>query len=155
MRGDFRLPYFAPHAEVVWAGPRAFTLRGWLYRAATEGDSIDLPLPFDQARFGFTVLGPLRHPRLERGAEAAAVASLRAAPNPFTAALRIDRPAGATLELFDIRGRCVRRWASNGSLAVIVWDGRDAAGRRAPPGLYWVRAKTAQGTRALRVAKLE
>ena len=154
VRGDFRLPYFAPHAEVTWIGPRAFTLTGWLYRVAAGGDSIDVPLPFDQARFGFTVLGPLRRPRLERG-PAPAATPLGAAPNPFRVALRIERPAGTTLDLFDIRGRRVRGWPPNGSLESIVWDGRDAAGHRMPAGLYWVRAQTAQGTRTLRVTKLE
>jgi hypothetical protein len=75
VRGGFRLPYFAPWAEVVeWAptgsslpaGARSFTLRGYLYRlpaadCAGCGDA-DLPLPADQMRFGFTVLGPVDRP---------------------------------------------------------------------------------------------
>ena len=154
MRGDFQLPYFAPHAEVEWLNARTFRLRGWGYRVASQGDSIDMPLPFDQLRFGFTIAGRVRQSWLERpvvplGSE------LRAAPNPFTAALRIDCPSGAALEVFDLRGRRVRGWASNGSLAAVVWDGRDAAGHASPPGLYWVRARTAQGIRSLRVTKLE
>jgi hypothetical protein len=154
VRGDFRVPYFAPHAEVSWAGSRAFVLRGWIYRVAANGDSLDLPLAYDQARFGFTVIGAVRRPELGRPAETTGP-RLGAAPNPFATSLRIERPAGATLDVFDLGGRCVRTWAPDGSVGSIVWDGCDASGRRSPPGLYWLRAYGVWGSRSLRVIKLE
>jgi hypothetical protein len=36
----------------------------------------------------------------------------------------------------------------------VRWDGRDAAGRRVPPGLYFVRWQDARATRVVRVVKL-
>ncbi len=154
VRGDFRLPYFAPHAEVTWTGPRTCMLRGWLYRVEVNGDSLDLPLPYDQARFGFTVVGPVRRPAVGRDVASGGL-GLRARPNPFTSWLSIERPAGTTLELFDLGGRRVRAWAADGSVGAIVWDGCDAMGRRSLPGLYWLRASGARGSRQLRVIKLE
>ena len=65
VRGDFRLPYFAPWAEVTRADSGSFTLRGYLYRSedCVECPEDDfLPLPPDQARFGFTVIGRVDRP---------------------------------------------------------------------------------------------
>jgi hypothetical protein len=76
VRPGFRLPYFAPWGEVAAAtvdgsalpaGARAFTLRGDLYRvddaALPPGDEDAwVPVPPDQARFGFTVIGRVDRP---------------------------------------------------------------------------------------------
>ncbi len=76
VRGGFRLPYFVPWAEVVeWSPPgtglpgsgRSFTLRGYVYRilagnSRSGPDDAYVPLPPDQARFGFTVIGPVDGP---------------------------------------------------------------------------------------------
>ena len=154
VRGDYRLPCFAPHAEVAWIDGRTFALTGWLYRIAAASDSIDLPLPFDQARFSITVLGPVRRPWLSSG-KFRGDPGLHASPNPFRSVLHIDTPRGAGVELFDIGGRRVRSWPVDGSVSTIDWDGRDAIGSSVPPGLYWVRAHTTQGFSQLRVIKLE
>jgi len=62
VRGNFRIPYFTPWAEVASREARSFTLRGFVYRQSEAtcrpcGDDAWLPLPPDQARLGFTVLG--------------------------------------------------------------------------------------------------
>jgi subtilisin family serine protease len=154
VRGDFRLPYFVPRADVIDHGPHGFTLRGYVYRAptdSTESEWIDLPLPVDQARFGFTVIGPLAAradvPR------ALAATRLVAHPNPFTRFVRIDGATGEAMSVFDATGRRVRRLARDGSVGPITWDGRDDAGRVVAPGLYWIRAGRDRG--ALRVLKRE
>ena len=64
VRGDFRIPYFTPWSEIVAQDARSFTLRGFIYRQSDStcrpcGDDAWLPLPPDQARFGFTVMGPV------------------------------------------------------------------------------------------------
>ncbi|HEY6866334.1 MAG TPA: S8 family serine peptidase, partial [Candidatus Eisenbacteria bacterium] len=73
VRAGFRLRYFAPWCEVA-APPRAgaaepdrFTLRGYLYRVRDDDlpaglDDPWVPVPPDQARFGFTVLGRVDRP---------------------------------------------------------------------------------------------
>jgi hypothetical protein len=76
VRGDWRLRYFVPWAEVAeWIPPgtslpgaaRSFTLRGYLYRIAAADcpgcpDDEYVPLPPSQMRFGFTVLGRVDRP---------------------------------------------------------------------------------------------
>jgi subtilisin family serine protease len=62
VRGDFRIPYFTPWSEVIAQDAHSFTLRGYIYRQSDAtcspcGDDAYLPLPPDQARFGFTVIG--------------------------------------------------------------------------------------------------
>ncbi|MBI5709860.1 MAG: S8 family serine peptidase [Candidatus Eisenbacteria bacterium] len=67
VRGGFQLPYFAPWAEVAQVDDGSFTLRGNLYRVIADNcpDCVDdwwVPLPPDQARFGFTVIGRVDRP---------------------------------------------------------------------------------------------
>jgi len=157
VRGDFQLPYFAPRAEVLRVGPRTYTLRGWLYRVPADtpgGDDVDVPLPFDQMRFAFTVIGARAASRLAAPGAVATVA-LHVAPNPFRAALRIERPPGGVVAIYDVLGRRVRAWPPDASVGPIVWNGRDAAGALAQPGLYWVRARSGDHVAVARVIKLE
>jgi flagellar hook assembly protein FlgD len=71
-------------------------------------------------------------------------------PNPFNPAtiLQLDVPAaaGVVVEIYDARGRRVRRLHA-GVLAAqrhaFVWDGCDDQGRGLPAGVYWSRAATA------------
>jgi hypothetical protein len=80
------------------------------------------------------------------------VAALRLVPNwpdPFnpTTTLRIEGSAGvaATLDIIDVRGRTVRELWS-GAIEVggrrVVWDGKDAAGREMPSGVYFARLRS-------------
>jgi hypothetical protein len=60
VRGGFRLPYYVPWAEISARDANHFTVRGYLYRTqdtACGGCDAVVPLPADQARFGFTVIG--------------------------------------------------------------------------------------------------
>jgi len=63
-------------------------------------------------------------------------------PHPFTdsATLRLEAPRGArvSVEIFDVTGRRLRRLGGAGEL---LWDGRDAAGRPVPAGLYLARLR--------------
>jgi hypothetical protein len=63
------------------------------------------------------------------------------------AVLKINTGRPVDVELFDLRGRAVRRLReergqANG-LYRITWDGRDEAGDRVPPGLYLARIAVA------------
>ncbi len=92
---------------------------------------------------------------------ARAVLRVSASPNPFSAAtiLRFAMPrAGrATLDVFDIEGRIVRRLV-DGSLDArehdVRWDGRDAAGRATAPGVYVLRLVTPDGSAAAKTVRL-
>jgi hypothetical protein len=67
-------------------------------------------------------------------------------PNPFRDATEVrwavPEPAAVRIEVYDVRGRLVRalvdRPVSAGEFRA-TWDGRDAAGRPASPGIYFVR----------------
>jgi subtilisin family serine protease len=159
VRGDWALPWYAPHAEVAeWlrpgtalpAGTRAFTLRGWLYRVLDAGGDVPedeyVPLPPEQARFGFTVLGPVAR-RLSVTAPGRET-PLRVAPNPFRTTARIAGPAAARVDIFDLAGRR-RRVAVLGDDGGFAWDGHDDDGRRVAPGLYFLRVRGAAGTARL------
>ena len=101
-------------------------------------------------------------------------AVLDAAP-PVVAALRLDPPApnpargevrfgfslavdgAATLEIFDLSGRRLRRVAGGALGAgehVATWDGRDESGRGAAPGLYFARLTTATASLTRRIARI-
>lgn len=83
------------------------------------------------------------------------------APNPFSGTLRLRfglaRPGVADLSIFDAAGRRVRTVASGpygpGRYS-IAWDGRDASGGSAAPGLYFVRLKTNDATLERRIIRL-
>lgn len=91
------------------------------------------------------------------GGEAAARDALRitAAPSPFREETLLRAPPGQPVSEFSIvspEGRVVRRLAV-GPEGTARWDGRDEAGRRAPAGVYLVRARG--GFAAGRLVKLD
>jgi hypothetical protein len=80
-------------------------------------------------------------------------------PNPSRGPVRFDFsvPPGAVARfgLFDVAGRAVRPWATvpdgSGSL---VWDGREASGRRAAAGVYFARLTAGGELREARVLRV-
>jgi hypothetical protein len=74
---------------------------------------------------------------VERAPIIAALASVIAYPNPFTDVTMIAAPAASRVEICDLLGRLMRRFARGGA---VMWDGRDDAGARVAPGVFVVRA---------------
>jgi hypothetical protein len=77
-------------------------------------------------------------------------------PNPFriatTVHFSLPAPGLARLSVVDVAGRVVRVLAAENMTAgahTLAWDGRDATGRQAPPGCYFVRLLATSGTRWL------
>lgn len=71
-------------------------------------------------------------------------------PNPFarTTDIRcqLPGPTRVTLTVYDICGRLVRMLADEnhrGGEYVVTWDGRDASGKKASPGMYFYRLEAA------------
>lgn len=90
--------------------------------------------------------------------DAPAPLALHAAPNPFNprVILRFERPAAgaARLEIFDARGRRVRRLPDGeptAGVAEIAWDGRDDAGRLLPAAVYLARLTVGDAAATARV----
>ena len=94
------------------------------------------------------------------GAAAAARVSLGApVPNPARGAARFTLTGGGAgvgpveVAVFDVAGRRVRAlWRGTpavGGAQALIWDGRDEGGRRAAPGVYYLRAAAGRGRPAL------
>jgi len=61
------------------------------------------------------------------------------------------------LAVYDATGRRVRDLAAAArgeGPHTLIWDGRDAAGRRVPSGLYWVRLRAGDAAPRARVLVL-
>jgi len=140
-RGDFTLPYYVPWAEVVSVGSGAMVLRGFVYRIDDASCQVCtgryVPVAPSDARFAFTVIGPVPRPSTHAGGRPAPLAAIRAQPSPFEHALTLHAPGAGTLSVIDASGRMVRRLATTGGAA--TWDGRDERGIATPAGVYWVR----------------
>lgn len=83
-------------------------------------------------------------------------------PNPARGACRLELilPAAGLAEaaIFDASGRRVRRLLAGRAEAgrhALGWDGLDERGRRAPAGVYFVRASAAGVTATRRLVRLE
>ncbi|HEU4724965.1 MAG TPA: hypothetical protein VFU59_06650 [Candidatus Eisenbacteria bacterium] len=85
----------------------------------------------------------------------------RAFPNPFRGSVRIDAASASWIGVFDVRGALVRvvrdasaRAGASAAPFTGEWDGRDADGRRAPAGVYFIRFGRGLGAPTARVALL-
>lgn len=73
-------------------------------------------------------------------------------PNPFASTVRFSvLPKGTqstTIGIYNLRGQLVREFPSvtDGRANALVWDGTDAAGKRAASGIYFIRATQSGNT---------
>ena len=96
------------------------------------------------------------------GSEAGARFECRVYPLPCrestTIELSIPWAAPVTVEVLDMRGRLVRevsRAVLGAGTQILSWDGRDASGRKAAPGVYAVRVSAAGETRTVKAVILD
>ncbi|MCB5253560.1 MAG: T9SS type A sorting domain-containing protein [Candidatus Cloacimonadaceae bacterium] len=89
-----------------------------------------------------------------------ALLHLSIGPNPFKEKLNVTLNCSkqdiAKIEVYDLRGRLIIKLAegSPGDLRC-VWDGKSAAGRRLPSGIYIVRATASGSSKAMKVVLLD
>jgi glucose/arabinose dehydrogenase len=94
-------------------------------------------------------------------AAAPRAAMLAAAPNPFRAGIEISFTLSTAervrLEVYDVGGRRLRTLHEGPAAAGThrhAWDGRDAAGRVLPAGVYLARLQRGEASETLRVLRL-
>lgn len=120
-------------------------------RLVGERDTVAIVVWTDQ-RVGDTDLYAQRMPMavaLSAPRPAPPLLALRASPNPAreaaTLAFDMASPQRARLTLYDAAGRSVCTLVDGelaGGAHRVVWDGRDASGRAAAPGIYLARLVT-------------
>lgn len=93
------------------------------------------------------------------GAPPAVISGVTVTPNPSAGAFQIAWSANTAepieLAIFDAAGRLTRNLAPEGMTPgpqAIVWDGRNAAGKRVPAAVYFARLKAAREVRVLKLA---
>lgn len=98
------------------------------------------------------------HPEIESLVEGP---QLRGVPNPSHGDVVFEiEPAGSVelvLEIYDVRGRLVRRLAATGNASgstTLRWDGHDEAGAAAPNGVYFARQAAGGGSAIERIVLL-
>jgi hypothetical protein len=140
--------------DVIFAFANLLTV--WDAPAAV--DPLRLHWPF----FGFDVAhaGVYRDPGTAGAAEAAPVPAggVTVAPNPSAAAFRIAwanaRSGWTELAIFDAAGRRTRDLTPGEAVErsqEVVWDGRDASGRKVPAAVYFARLMSARETRVIKL----
>ena len=146
VRGGFRLPYYVPWATIAARDANGFTMRGYLYRTqdtACGGCDAVVPLPTDQARFGFTVIGRVdRAPTLRLSAQppgltlspgdTLAIAWEAHDPDVVSAIeVWLDIDGGASLLLARVSGSelgtevaipCLGSFGAHGAIRVVALD---------------------------------
>lgn len=92
----------------------------------------------------------------------AEISQLTCAPNPFnpTTTIRyaLGRAGPVDVQIFDVRGRVVRRLfqgVQERGAQAMRWDGTSADGTHAASGIYFARVETADAKRALRLVLVE
>ncbi len=86
--------------------------------------------------------------------------ALTASPNPFQSsvvlrAFSLDVPVMfEALEIYDVRGRMLRRFAPVSGTQEIVWDGRDETGSLVAPGMYVLSVRASSGQHVYKVLKV-
>jgi hypothetical protein len=95
-------------------------------------------------------------PTLPMTLAAAPATWIDAVPNPFQSVTRLRFASPVTgnvrVSVFDVNGRRLRTLA--GDPRDLVWDGRNEAGDRVAPGVYFYRLDSGPGGRAQRLVLL-
>jgi hypothetical protein len=133
---------------------------------------VDYPPPGEPHTYGVAAVGPsgISPQCLSAGPHwvsvpeqpGLGVLGLRAERNPFTPpaglAFEIPAPGDATLVLYSVSGRMVRRYdlaALPGGPGRLLWDGRDDRGVPVGPGIYFARLTAAGHSATQRLVVLK
>jgi hypothetical protein len=81
--------------------------------------------------------------------------ALRVTPNPAFGPAVLEASGAGRLSIFDAAGRLVRRASIEADDPRWTWDGTDARGLRAAPGLYFARFEGGGGAATARLVRVE
>jgi len=80
---------------------------------------------------------------------------IQTSPNPFSNSTRLsfclNGDSAARLRIYDLKGRLIRSLEPHSIGAgwqAVIWDGRNAASRLVPSGVYFARVRSATGIKA-------
>lgn len=83
-------------------------------------------------------------------------------PNPFNAetrfTLNLSNSAEVTVEIFDVNGRCVRKYDTgrlDAGLHDFIWNGKNDYGQRLPGGIYFYRTAVGENSRTRKMILLK
>lgn len=114
---------------------------------------------WDAAIAPFEVASPVSYPSGMAAPGAPAIYAAR--PNPFSGSTEIPfalpSPGRVSLRIYDVAGRLVRTLVDGdrpAGASRATWDGKDAAGRDARTGIYFVKLSAAGMERSSRIMKL-
>jgi hypothetical protein len=148
-------------SEYLWCGQGYEYLAAWDDRQ--QGISLSQIYWYDQHNYELDYYCPLWQPPLAVGdapvAAAAAVSVVGGNPAKGSVAFRVTVPGPMRVHLgiYDVAGRLIHQLLDeevrSGARAV-QWDGRDAAGGAAAPGLYFARLDAPTGRCVARVVTL-
>jgi hypothetical protein len=142
----------APLAGGTSAGPARLGL-------ALAFDFGSVPPAASETVTVYTVLQGSPPSGVEPSPRAPAVLEVRPVPfrSDLTLALTLARAEQATVEVFDVRGRLVRRLLRRALPAGahrLNWDGRSEGGAPAPAGIYFVRYRSGDAAVVRRAVRL-
>lgn len=160
------------HQFVRGYGPNSFT--GWAaaytpFGSHTQNETQRMLVYFSSDPSDTSTIDSLwtqwnaRHFTLDAPAARAVTGTLRlaAAPNPARGTTQLDwtlpRAGRAELAVYDAAGRKVATLATGAASSGAhrnAWDGRDASGALAAPGVYLARLVTADAARTVRLVRL-
>ena len=157
------VPHAQRHREIIAEDIR-FLFGGPAATASGTIENGDLPTPDTVAGLAELLSGFIAEP----GGSTVVENPTRVYPNPCRDAARVDLDLGdvaaksgitgpTTLEIFDVRGRLVRRVTDErvtAGRASVTWDGTGQDGRRAAAGLYLYRIANGTQTGSGRVVLL-
>ena len=139
------------------AGAQALRFQGSASALSLNSDADYMPTTgaavfVNNAGASFTVSSVTAAPEIVRGAELLGEAVV--APNPFSTSTRVEfrlaRAAVARVVIVDTLGRRVGEVSRSlgAGTASLEWNGRDAAGRAMPAGVYFYRLTADRATKA-------
>jgi hypothetical protein len=84
--------------------------------------------------------------------------TLKAYPNPFNSSAIIsylNLNKGGDINIYDVQGKLIKAFKTEGKEGKIIWDARDAMGNKVSSGIYFARAGRGTNLKSLKLIYLK